>query len=128
MRIAATSASSGGRYLLAIALWLSAGPAPAQAQLFEATPPMRPPADVPGAPPPVQNLAPPGGAAAPKGPMLQSLPPAATTPSMQSQAPATPSGQAVLGVSARFGRDLPAIPAGLHWRIYPVRPDQRALR
>jgi len=33
-----------------------------------------------------------------------------------------------LAVSARFGRDLPVITGGLHWRIYPARPDQGAFR
>jgi hypothetical protein len=53
--------------------------------------------------------------------MLQSLPPAAT------QAPAptqTPNGQVALALAARFGRDMPVITGGLHWRIYPSRPDQ----
>ena len=36
-------------------------------------------------------------------------------------APIVPAGQVALAVSARFGRDLPAITGGLHWRIYPDR-------
>jgi hypothetical protein len=39
-----------------------------------------------------------------------------------------PSGQVALAVSARFGRDLPPITGGLHWRIYPARLEQGALR
>jgi hypothetical protein len=35
---------------------------------------------------------------------------------------AVPPGQGALAVSARFGRDLPAITGGLHWRVY--RTDQ----
>ena len=34
-----------------------------------------------------------------------------------------PAGQVALMVSARFGRDPPAITGGLHWRIYPDKPD-----
>ena len=58
--------------------------------------------------------------------MLQSLPPAA--PPAQSQASAPPPGQTLLAVTARFGRDLPAIPAGLHWRVYSAKPGQGVLR
>jgi hypothetical protein len=35
-----------------------------------------------------------------------------------------PAGQVALMVSARFGRDPPGITGGLHWRIYPDKPDQ----
>jgi hypothetical protein len=100
-------------------------PAQSQAQLFNIDP-LRPPADIPMVPGPAQSLAPPSGPPpAPKGPMLQSLPPPATpapTPS-HSQTPAVPSGQVALAVTARFGRDLPAINGGLHWRIYPSKPE-----
>jgi hypothetical protein len=34
-----------------------------------------------------------------------------------------PAGQVALMVSARFGRDPPNITGGLHWRIYPDKPD-----
>jgi hypothetical protein len=34
-----------------------------------------------------------------------------------------PAGQVALMVSARFGRDPPAITGGLHWRVYADRPD-----
>jgi hypothetical protein len=60
--------------------------------------------------------------------MLQSLPPAPAPGAAPSQAMVAPAGQALLGVSARFGRDLPAIPAGLHWRVYPFKTEQGALR
>src|SRR5205823_963884 len=79
-----------------------------------------------------QDLAPPTAvapapapAAAPKGPMLQSLPPA-TSPGPANAVPGgsvVPSGQVALALSARFGRDLPVISSGLHWRIFPGRPD-----
>lgn len=58
--------------------------------------------------------------------MLQS--PAAANPAVQAHAapaapsapaaPAVPPGQGALAVSARFGRDLPAIGSALHWRVY----------
>ena len=132
MRIAATSVGRGGRLIVATGMLLAAWPASAPAQFVDA--PLRPPADVPGVPPgPAQNLAPPSGdAAAPKGPLLQSLPPATapapSAPRVAPQAapqaaPALPNGQVALALSARFGRDLPAIGSGLHWRIFPGRPD-----
>jgi hypothetical protein len=34
-----------------------------------------------------------------------------------------PPGQVALMVSARFGRDPPAIPGALHWRVYADKPD-----
>src|SRR5213078_985545 len=40
-------------------------------------------------------------------------------------APAVPTGQGALAVSARFGRDLPAINGGLHWRVY--RTEQNGI-
>jgi hypothetical protein len=39
--------------------------------------------------------------------------------------PAVPAGQGALAVSARFGRDLPAINGGLHWRVY--RTEQNGI-
>jgi hypothetical protein len=130
-----TTVGSASRYLLAVGVWLSAGVPAAQAQLFDSAP-LRPPADVPDpTPPPGQSVSPPSNAAPPasaapapppapalpKGPTLQSLPPAAS-------APALPPGQALLSLSARFGRDRPLIPAGLHWRIYSTKPSQGPLR
>jgi hypothetical protein len=132
MRIAATSAGSGGRYVLAVGLWLAALSAESYAQFINIIPPPRPPNEVPGATPgPAQELAPPGsdaGPVAPKGPMLQSLPsPGRQTPST-SATPALPPGQSSLALSAKFGRDLPAIPTGLHWRIYSAKLEPGALR
>jgi len=128
---------STSRYLLAVGVWLSAVLPAAQAQLFD-SPPLRPPADVPDpTPPPGQAVSPPGNAATavpaapapavPKGPTLQSLPPAASAPAGQPQA-SLPAGQVLLSLSARFGRDLPLIPSGLHWRIYSTKLGQGALR
>jgi hypothetical protein len=61
--------------------------------------------------------------------MLQSFP-GTTNPAVQAHAvpnalaaPPVPAGQGALAVSARFGRDLPAINSGLHWRVYRTEQD-----
>src|SRR5260370_467772 len=108
---------------LVIGLALGGLPRAASAQLFDATPMLRPPADVPSVPfGPVPNLSPPAQSAAPKGPMLQSLPPAAS-PGPAHAAPAAPPGQGTLALSARFGKDLPLINGGLHWRVYRIEQN-----
>jgi hypothetical protein len=132
MGLGSANAGGGCRLFAAAAVLMVAGfaliwPVAATAQYVD--PPLRPPADVPNATPgEAQPIAPvpsppvapaPAPTPAPKGPMLQSLPPAATAPAN----PGLPNGQVALAVSARFGRDLPAIASGLHWRIYPGRPD-----
>src|SRR5712671_6946969 len=132
MRNSAASVGGIGPYGLAVGLWLSALSAEAGAQLFDNLPIPRPPGDValprppgevPGSVPapqaPAQNLAPPASTGSiPRGQTLQSLPPVA------SPSPSLPSGQVALAVSARFGRDLPPITGGLHWRIYSARAEQ----
>jgi hypothetical protein len=129
MRVVAISACRGGLCLFAFGAWLATALGPAEAQFFDAPLVPRPPVEVPVVPP-AQNLAPPGpparGIAPPSGPALQSLPPAqAGPPSGSTQtAPALPAGQAGLALTARFGRDLPAITGGLVWRVYGGRPDQ----
>lgn len=127
MRIAATSAG-GARLALAVGFWFSALLAETHAQFFNITPLPRPPSEVPGQTPgPAQNIAPPNtnrpAPAAPKGPALQSLPPAAAV-----QPAVGPPGHGSLSLSARFGRDLPVITGGLHWRVYPAKIEQGALR
>jgi hypothetical protein len=90
--------------------------APATAQLFSDSPPPVPPAEVPD-PGPAVSLAPPSGAAS--GPSVPTQPP----PNQQTiSVPPTP-GQAVLALSARYGKDLPAINGGLVWRVFSDRPD-----
>src|SRR5262245_33975551 len=132
MRIAPTH--SRGRLPAAVAAFLVVLPALAQAQLFGNDPIVRPPADIPdGVPPVPQNLnpapAPPppppgGGAGVPRGPMLQAVPPTAPArPATPQITPAVPAGQVQLSLSARYGRDLPEINGGLHWRIYPGQPE-----
>jgi len=122
---------------LATGVWLAALAAAANAQFFGSTQgsdssfTLRPPRDVPSVPPgPAQSLIPPSGnvapSAAPKGPLLQSLP---ANQGAQAHAavsvPSVPAGQGALAVSARFGHDQPAINGGLHWRVY--RTEQNGL-
>jgi hypothetical protein len=132
MGIGGTRTRRGGQLVLATGIWLAVLPAAAGAQFFGSTQgsdssfTLRPPRDVPSAPPaPSQTLVPPSGNVAPpaaKGPLLQS--PAANLGTQAHAAPsapaalAVPPGQGALAVSARFGRDLPAITGGLHWRVY----------
>jgi hypothetical protein len=104
---------------------------PANAQLFSDRPPPIPPAAVPD-PGAAVSLAPPSGPGAglppPPAAGPPSLPPALTQPSIAAVPPAAPPGsapgQAVLALSARYGKDGPAINAGLVWRIFSDRPDE----
>jgi hypothetical protein len=136
MRIAGTRTGGAAQLLLAVGVWLAALPAAAVAQSFDGM--LRPPNNVPSVSPapaqtvaPAPNPAPPSSSSVPKGPMLQSLPPVASpgpaaAPGIQAHVmPAVPAGQGALAVSARFGRDLPAINGGLHWRVY--RTEQNGI-
>jgi hypothetical protein len=100
--------------------------------------PPRPPADIgPPATPPATGLVAPNSAAVPPNsatvapplPLERSLAPVAAPapPAAAPTGPIVPPGQVALAVSARFGRDPPAIPGGLHWRIYADRPDQAGI-
>src|SRR4051794_33190103 len=55
------------------------------------------------------------------------VPPAPSTAVAVPATPMVPAGQVALMVSARFGRDPPNITGGLHWRIYPDKPDPSAV-
>jgi hypothetical protein len=59
----------------------------------------------------------------PPQPLERSLSPVNPPPAAAPGAPVVPPGQVALAVSARFGRDPPPITGGLHWRVYPDRPD-----
>ena len=83
-----------------------------------------PPADIPNVPqqaPGPTIIAP--GVFPPPPP--QNPVPLALPPSQPPQAgPTLRPGEIALAAVARFGRDAPQITSGLHWRIYPDRPDQ----
>src|SRR5882672_101956 len=116
-----------GRLLRAFALALMlAWPAAVHAQMFSDRPPPMPPAAIPDAPAgPAMNLAPPSGPAS-----IPTLPPTLTQPSTAAvppvaAPPAAPNaGQAVLSLTARYGKDLPVINSGLVWRVFADRPDE----
>jgi hypothetical protein len=124
----------GGRPLAAIALAATLAlsfPASVSAQMFTDRPPPVPPASVPEVPAgPAMNLAPPSGPAS-----MPNLPAPVTQPSIAPPsiaivppvvAPlgAAAPGQAVLALTARYGKDLPVINNGLVWRVFSDRPDE----
>ena len=119
----------GGRLLRALAL---AGvlacviAAPTSAQMFTDQPPPVPPALVPDAPSgPAMNLAPPSGPALiPNLPAPLTQPSIAVVPQLAAPPTAPAPGQAVLSLTARYGKDLPVINAGLVWRVFSDRPDE----
>ncbi|HEV7599539.1 MAG TPA: hypothetical protein VGO49_04700, partial [Bradyrhizobium sp.] len=112
--------------LLLLALALLA-PGPVSAQMFSDRPPPVPPSSIPDSPSgPAMNLAPPSGT-------IPSLPPTLTQPSIVPPSiatvpPAAPqpstAGQAVLSLTARYGKDLPVINNGLVWRVFADKPDE----
>jgi hypothetical protein len=97
---------------------------PATAQMFSDRPPPVPPASVPEPSGPAVNLAPPSG------PAPITLPAPLTQPSIAAVPPVVPppgaltAGQAVLSLTARYGKDLPVINNGLVWRVFADRPDE----
>jgi hypothetical protein len=105
-------------------------PAAGSAQMFSDRPPPVPPASVPDAPSaPAMNLAPPSGPSS-----IPSLPapltqPTIVPPSIATVPPVVPppgastAGQAVLSLTARYGKDLPVINSGLVWRVFADKPD-----
>jgi hypothetical protein len=123
----------GGRLLPTFALCFglfSGLSAPVSAQLFSDRPPPIPPASVPDVSTgPAISLAPPSGAGS--GPSVPAPlnQPTLLQPSIGTVPPAGPSpgaataGQAVLSLTARYGKDLPAINAGLVWRVFADKPD-----
>jgi hypothetical protein len=131
MRSARTRAGKGSQLVLAVCL-VAVGIAVANAQqagaqFYDATPMLRPPNDIPSVPPNAAPLlAPPSPSSpappAPKGPMLQSLPPAANPGPVHAVPMLAPS-QGALALSAGFGRDLPLINGGLHWRVFRIGQD-----
>jgi hypothetical protein len=116
----------GGRLLAALALACvlhAAMALPAAAQMFTDRPPPVPPGSVPD-PGGAISLAPPSGPAS-----IPSLPapltqPSTAVPPVVPAPGASTSGQAVLSLTARYGKDLPVINSGLVWRVFSDRPDE----
>ncbi len=112
------------RFACAFTLLWSAGlltPQSASAQFFADRPPPIPPGSVPETPTPsgpAISLAPSdGGNVVPPG-----LPPTLTQPPVAAVSPPAAPGQGTLTLSARYGKDMPPITAGLIWRIYSAQP------
>ena len=103
----------------------------ASAQLFGDRPPPVPPALVPD-PGPAVSLAPTSGPIStpnlppmltqPNQPSLNPPPAAAVVPS--AAPPSVAPGQAVLSLSARYGKDMPVVNGGLVWRVFADHPDE----
>jgi hypothetical protein len=115
------------RLALAFAITLLAAvPSAVSAQMFADHPPPVPPASVPEVPSgPAMNLAPTSAPVAlPSLPPPLTQPPIAAVPPVVSPPGASTAGQAVLSLTARYGKDMPVINSGLVWRIFPDRPDE----
>ncbi len=120
--------SSGRRswpLLVSVVTLLATFPCAASAQLFGEQPPPVPPVSVPEAPPgPAISLAPSSGPASmPNLPAPLTEAPVAAVPLAASPKIAPPA-QAILSLTARYGKDLPVINSGLIWRVYSDRPDE----
>src|SRR3954464_11531296 len=113
------TARSAAPLALAFALVALVSASPSRAQLFSDRPPPVPPALVPDVPSGgAISLAPPSGpSSAPVLPPPLTQPPvSAVTPPPRPPVASTP-GQAVLSLSARYGKDLPLVNSGLVWRV-----------
>jgi hypothetical protein len=121
----------GGWPFPALALaWALLLPSAASAQWFSDRPPPVPPAAVPESQTgPAMNLAPPSetrGIPPPSTPLTQ---PTIVQPQVTAVPPVVPppgaaiANQAVLSLTARYGKDLPAINGGLVWRVFADKPD-----
>jgi hypothetical protein len=125
----ATGVWRGGRSRSVLAFVVLLGSAiagPSSAQLFSDRPPPVPPASVPEPPAgPAMNLAPSSGpASVPNLPPPLTAPPAvAAVPPAAPPASIAPPNQAVLALTARFGKDLPPVTGGLVWRIFSDKAD-----
>ena len=102
---------------------------PASAQMFSDRPPPVPPVAVPDAGP-AMNLAPPSGSVSIPNIPAPLTQPTIVQPSIATVPPVVPppgaatAGQAVLSLTARYGKDLPVINTGLVWRVFADRPDE----
>src|SRR2546425_3863939 len=94
------------------------------AQMFTDHPPPVPPASVPD-PGSAISLAPPSGPASiPNLPAPLTQPSVAAVPPVVAPPGASTPGQAVLSLTARYGKDLPVITNGLVWRGFFDRPGE----
>jgi hypothetical protein len=96
------------------------------AQMFTDRPPPVPPAAVPEPPAgPAMNLAPSSGpASVPNLPAPLTQAPVAAVPAAVPPPVVSTPNQAVLALTARFGKDLPVVSSGLIWRVFSDRPDE----
>ena len=65
--------------------------------------------------------------APPNAPLVAPGAPSAPSAPSASVIPMVPAGQAALLLSARFGKEAPAIPGGLTWRVYAAKADDKGL-
>src|ERR1700687_6260448 len=128
--VARGQGTAGWRWWFA-ALFAVAGLIPGEISAQSTDPmfaPPRPPAPI-GSPRPPRPPALATPASPPVLPPPVAAPPAAAIPAAPPTAAAVqsslvvPPGQVALMVTARFGRDPPAIPGALHWRVYADKPD-----
>jgi hypothetical protein len=63
------------------------------------------------------------GTGSPGATLVPPAPPPAATPPVAQTTPVVPAGHVALAVSARYGRDAPAIGGGITWRVYAGKPD-----
>src|SRR5882762_8342593 len=132
-RIGFDRSVAGGRLMPALALaamLISSMAGPAGAQMFTDQPPPVPPAAVPD-PGGAISLAPPSGpGSGPNLPAPMLTQPSIVQPSLAAVPPVAASpvapapNQAVLSLTARYGKDLPVINNGLVWRLFTDRPDE----
>jgi hypothetical protein len=110
--------------VLAAVLLLTFAP-PVSAQMFTDRPPPVPPASVPEPSGGAVSLAPPSDPASlPALPAPLTQPSIAVTPPIALPPAASTAGQAVLALTARYGKDMPVINNGLVWRVFSDRPDE----
>src|SRR6266853_4331063 len=131
-RIGFDRSVAGGRLMPALALaamLISSMAGPAGAQMFTDQPPPVPPAAVPD-PGGAISLAPPSGpGSGPNLPAPTLTQPSIVQPSIAAVPPVAASpvapapNQAVLSLTARYGKDLPVINNGLVWRVFADKPD-----
>ena len=75
----------------------------------------------------------PGAGLAPSAPAAIALPAPLTQPALATVSPvvappgAASSSQAVLALTARYGKDMPVINGGLVWRVFADRPDESGI-